>query len=106
MAPLKLTLYQLGRKVRAQLKAENAPCTLRSCSGLSFPRCSSPVVSQMEVLNEAYSASGFMFQVERVGAIPNDDWFFAAVRSAAEAQMESHSSRRWMHASSGGRQSR
>ena len=38
MAPLKLTLYQLGRKVRAQLKVENAPCTLRSfVPGLSFP---------------------------------------------------------------------
>jgi pregnancy-associated plasma protein-A len=46
------------------------------------------IPAQMDVLNNAYSASGFMFQVERVRVIANNDWFFATVGSAAEAQMK------------------
>ena len=49
---------------------------------------SSLIPTQMQVLNDALSASGFMFQVERVRVIPNDDWFYAAVGSADEAQMK------------------
>jgi hypothetical protein len=49
---------------------------------------SSLIPAQMQVLNDAFSASGFTFQVERVRVIPNDDWFLATVASAEEAQMK------------------
>lgn len=46
------------------------------------------VPAQMDVLNDAYAASGFTFHEEDVQVIANDTWFFAAAGSADEAAMK------------------
>ena len=47
------------------------------------------VDEQMAVLNAAYAASGFLFELENVRVVVNTTWFFSTIGSVEEQQMKS-----------------